>query len=81
MNIDGFEIERKYLIRMPDPAFLAAHAAPSQIEQTYLRRPAPQVNARVRKRGREGAAHKLARQVLGLVMFLRKTYSQDAGVV
>lgn len=55
MNIDGFEIERKYLIRMPDPAFLAAHAAPSQIEQTYLRRPAPQVNARVRKRGREGA--------------------------
>ena len=55
MNIDGFEIERKYLIRMPDTTFLAAHAASSQIEQTYLRRPAPQVNARVRKRGREGA--------------------------
>lgn len=51
----GFEIERKYLIRMPDPAFLAASASPSQIEQTYLLRPAPHINARVRKRGREGA--------------------------
>ncbi len=55
MNQNGFEIERKYLIRMPDPAYLAAHASPSQIEQTYLRRPSPEVNARVRKRGREGA--------------------------
>lgn len=55
MNIGGFEIERKYLIRMPDPAYLAAHASPSRIEQTYLLRPAPQVDARVRKRGRDGA--------------------------
>ena len=53
--MNGFEIERKYLIRMPDPAFLAANASPSEIEQTYLLRPAPEINARVRKRGREGA--------------------------
>lgn len=51
----GFEIERKYLIRMPDPAFLAANASPSEIEQTYLLRPSPEINARVRKRGRAGA--------------------------
>lgn len=55
MNIDGFEIERKYLIRMPDEAWLRKNAYPSRIEQTYLLRPAPQVNARVRKRGQEGA--------------------------
>lgn len=55
MNIDGFEIERKYLIAMPDPAFLEREARPSQIEQTYLRRPAPHVTARVRKRGQDGA--------------------------
>ena len=53
--MNGFEIERKYLIRMPDPAFLAANASPSRIEQTYLLRPAPHINARVRKRGQEGA--------------------------
>lgn len=51
----GFEIERKYLIGMPDPAFLAANASPSEIVQTYLLRPSPEINARVRKRGREGA--------------------------
>ena len=55
MNVDGFEIERKYLIRMPDQAYLAANAQPSQIQQTYLLRPAPHVNARVRKRGKAGA--------------------------
>ena len=53
--MNGFEIERKYLIRMPDPAFLEANASPSEIVQTYLLRPAPQISARVRKRGREGA--------------------------
>ena len=35
MNIDGFEIERKYLIAMPDSAFLAA-CERSEITQTYL---------------------------------------------
>ena len=55
MMAEGFEIERKYLIRMPEAAYLTAHAQPSQIEQTYLLRPAPHVNARVRKRGAKGA--------------------------
>ena len=36
MNIDGFEIERKYLIAMPEPDFLTQNAVPSRIEQTYL---------------------------------------------
>ncbi len=52
--MNGFEIERKYLIAMPDPTFLEANASPSEIEQTYLTPPDPNVTARVRKRGREG---------------------------
>lgn len=55
MNTDGFEIERKYLIRMPDAAWLLQNASPSEIWQTYLQRPAPHINARVRKRGQDGA--------------------------
>lgn len=55
MNCDVFEIERKYLIRMPEEVWLREHASPSRIEQTYLLRSEPQVNARVRKRGQEGA--------------------------
>lgn len=35
MNINGFEIERKFLIAMPDAAFLAS-AECSEIVQTYL---------------------------------------------
>lgn len=35
MNVDGFEIERKFLIAMPDQALLAG-ASRSRIEQTYL---------------------------------------------
>jgi CYTH domain-containing protein len=54
MNVDGFEIERKYLIRMPDAAYLAENARPSQIEQTYLLHEDPLVTERVRRRGREG---------------------------
>ena len=53
--MEGFEIERKYLIRMPDPEFLRQNASPTEIVQTYLLPPAPHINARVRKRGREGA--------------------------
>ena len=52
--MNGFEIERKYLIAMPDPTFLEANASPSEIEQTYLTPPDHNVTARVRKRGREG---------------------------
>ena len=53
--MEGFEIERKYLISMPDPEFLRQNASPTEIVQTYLQPPAPHINARVRKRGREGA--------------------------
>ena len=52
--MEGFEIERKYLISMPDPDFLRQNASPTEIVQTYLLPPAPHVNARVRKRGRNG---------------------------
>ncbi len=53
--MNGFEIERRYLIRMPDQEYLAEQASPSQIEQTYLLPPEPWITARVRRRGREGA--------------------------
>ena len=53
--MEGFEIERKYLIRMPNPDFLRQNASPTEIVQTYLLPPAPHINARVRKRGHEGA--------------------------
>lgn len=54
MRTDHFEIERKYLIRMPDRSYLESAAAMTQIEQTYLCAE-PGVTARVRKRGHEGA--------------------------
>ena len=54
MNLNGFEIERKYLIGMPDRDYLTRNASPSQIEQTYLLSPDPHVTERVRRRGAEG---------------------------
>ena len=53
MNINGFEIERKFLIAMPDPAFLD-RCERSEITQTYLLG-AENSTERVRKRVREGA--------------------------
>lgn len=50
MNIDGFEIERKFLIAMPDAAFLAA-CERSEITQTYLLGEA-NTTERVRRRAR-----------------------------
>ena len=47
-----FEIERKFLIRMPDIEYLRSVAEMSHIEQTYLK--TDEGSARVRKRGREG---------------------------
>ncbi len=46
------EIERKYLIRMPDPGFLSSlpGCVVSRIEQTYLPDPAPGVTERIRLR-------------------------------
>ena len=48
-----FEIERKYLIRRPSEALLAATAEATQITQTYLLAQ-PGTTERVRKRGRGG---------------------------
>jgi CYTH domain-containing protein len=50
MNINGIEIERKYLIAMPDAAFLD-NCERSEITQTYLRGDA-YTTERVRKRVR-----------------------------
>ncbi|MBR5094736.1 MAG: hypothetical protein IK095_06545 [Oscillospiraceae bacterium] len=55
MRTDKLEIERKFLIDMPDPAYLASAGSVTQIEQTYLLRRERGVTERVRKRGREGA--------------------------
>lgn len=49
-----YEIERKYLIRMPERAWLRAAAESSEITQTYLLS-APGTTERVRKRGKDGA--------------------------
>ena len=50
MNIDGFEIERKFLIAMPDSAFLR-RCESSEITQTYLLG-AENTTERVRRRVR-----------------------------
>ena len=57
MNTNGLEIERKYLIAMPDQEELERCAQVSRIVQTYLLHPSPYVTARVRRRGQEGDWH------------------------
>lgn len=52
MNINGMEIERKYMIAMPDADFLEAIGY-TEIVQTYLLGEKGSTE-RVRKRGREG---------------------------
>lgn len=49
MKTEHFEIERKFIIRCPDRAYLEANAEPSRILQTYLKS-GPGETARVRKR-------------------------------
>lgn len=55
MNSDGFEIEKKFLIRCPDMNFLKSldccHI--SEIEQIYLENP-DGFSERIRKRGKDG---------------------------
>lgn len=50
MNQNGFEIERKYLIRCPGAGLLAQCASRSDIMQTYLARRDGHGGERVRKR-------------------------------
>ena len=52
MNVNGFEIERKFLIAMPEPAFLES-CERSEITQTYLLGE-ENTTERVRKRARGG---------------------------
>ena len=49
MDNEHFEIERKFIIRRPDSAYLEANGVPSEILQTYLIS-SPGESARVRKR-------------------------------
>ena len=53
MNEIHYEIERKYLIRMPDRAWLEREAEGTEIVQTYLLS-SPATTERVRRRGRGG---------------------------
>lgn len=53
MNLNGFEIERKFLIRMPEPEVLEKGEM-SEIRQTYLLGE-PGTTERVRRRRRENA--------------------------
>ena len=52
MNNNGFEIERKYLIRYPNLTILGRNAEATDIVQTYLMCPEPGSSERVRKRDR-----------------------------
>ncbi len=67
MNKDGFEIERKFLIAMPAPAFTASCEC-SAITQTYLLG-APGTTERVRRRVRESSCeytHTVKRRIRDL---------------
>lgn len=55
MENNGFEIERKFLIRFPDLDWLDSCAEKTLIRQTYLCRKEPGVSERVRMRGRDGS--------------------------
>lgn len=54
MKRNDLEIERKFLIRMPDRALLDRIGECSEIEQTYLSPDAEGVRARIRRRSRNG---------------------------
>ena len=53
LNMIGYEIEHKYLIRYPDPDLLRRFASPSEIVQTYLLGEKG-TTERVRRRSRNG---------------------------
>ena len=54
MEETPYEIERKFLIRMPDEAFLASLQDRSHIVQTYLQNESNESSERVRKREYSG---------------------------
>ena len=58
MNNNGYEIERKFLIRRPAAAWLEANCQGTDIIQTYLKAEAPGYNERVRRReGKNGVVY------------------------
>lgn len=58
MNQNGYEIERKYLIRRPAAAWLEANCQGSDIIQTYLKAEEPGNSDRVRRRaGKNGVVY------------------------
>lgn len=70
MNIGGMEIERKYMIAMPDKGFLETLDA-TEITQTYLLGE-KNTTERVRKRGRDGNfvyTHTIKRKISNMSRF------------
>ena len=58
MNKNGYEIERKFLIRRPAAAWLEANCQGSDIIQTYLKTETPGHSDRVRRRaGKNGVVY------------------------
>lgn len=69
MNQNGYEIERKFLIRRPAAAWLEANCEGSDIIQTYLKTEAPGHSDRVRRReGKDGVVytHTMKRRISDL---------------
>ena len=69
MNQNGYEIERKFLIRRPAAAWLEANCQGSDIIQTYLKTETPGHSDRVRRReGKNGVVytHTVKRRVSDL---------------
>ena len=69
MNQNGYEIERKFLIRRPEEAWLEKSAQGSDIIQTYLKTEASGHSDRVRRReGKNGVVytHTVKRRVSDL---------------
>ncbi len=69
MNQNGYEIERKYLIRRPAEAWLEANCQGTDIIQTYLKTEAPGHSDRVRRRaGKNGVVytHTVKRRITDL---------------
>lgn len=69
MNQNGYEIERKFLIRRPEEAWLEKSAQGSDIIQTYLKTEASSHSDRVRRReGKNGVVytHTVKRRVSDL---------------
>ena len=69
MNQNGYEIERKYLIRRPAESWLEENCESSEIVQTYLKSVEPGRSERVRRRAGEGGVvytHTVKRRITDL---------------